>query len=365
MSDVTASVVNAAGSLVAAAAVVLAGGVARRRTSSRVARWALDAVRVLAVTLAAASVAAEVVARRLVDTNTVIARNHYEAYLPGRYALRRDARWEGRALPRWHGFSVRTNEDGLRGDEHRPPPSPPPDERRVLFLGDSWTFGLGLEEPETYPARVGAQLSAVTPLRWRVLNGGVPGFNVFSAVDRFEWLAPRYRPHVVVFTVGEFDDVLPDVNTQLRLRESAPQRWLRRFALYRVLRRMQAYRRYRVELDAEGEYGPLRTDTAAHAQQRRELDAAAQRVMDAARRVGCQVLFHMIVLKPPVAPRPGSLPSPESPLRTFRDHGARFEVTLWDPSDRSLVIPDDGHPSDAGAEVLARTVVDAVRTLAP
>lgn len=345
-----------------AGAVVAAGAWLRRRAPWRAAKALIDVVRVAAVTLAAAGIAAELVARPLIDVSTTLEGNHYEQYPPGQYGLRRNDRWEMAPLRGWHGFSVRTNEDGLRGDARRPDAATPADERRVLFLGDSWTFGLGLEEQDTFPMQAAAMLSA-DGRPWRALNGGVPGFNLLSAVDRFVYLAPKYRPQVVVFTVGEFDDALPDVNSRLRLRESPAARLLRRFALYRAALRWQSFRRYKRDLDAEAESVHLLEGTA-RAEQRAQVEAAAQTVVDLAGRLGCRVVFHLLAVQNSDQRRTEFL-APRSPLRAFRDRGIPFVTTLWPLDDPRLTIPHDGHPSEAGAAVLARTAVSGVRQVAP
>ena len=63
-------------------------------------------------------------------------------------------------------------------------------ERRttVLALGDSVTFGYGLADDETYPARLQSHLDVVEPGQWRVTNAGVNGYNFFLAKQRLVFL---------------------------------------------------------------------------------------------------------------------------------------------------------------------------------
>ncbi len=72
---------------------------------------------------------------------------------------------------------VRTNSLGMRGPE----PSPPGSSRyRVAVVGDSFTFGFGVPEQETYPSVLAAILNRSADgreSRFEVLNFGVVGYN--------------------------------------------------------------------------------------------------------------------------------------------------------------------------------------------
>lgn len=67
-------------------------------------------------------------------------------------------------ITRLRTFSVSTNSRGFRGPEVSVPAEGP----RVLCVGDSVTFGWGVSEPESYPARLRSLLSV------DVVNAGVP-----------------------------------------------------------------------------------------------------------------------------------------------------------------------------------------------
>jgi lysophospholipase L1-like esterase len=113
------------------------------------------------------------------------------------------------------GFvEVRTNAAGLRGPEL--PSSRQPNEIRILCLGDSITFGLGLTEQQAFTSHLERRLSE-GPLgrgrRIRVISAAVPGWSSIQglrALDRFQDL----EPNVVVFWFGMNDSqparVLPD-----------------------------------------------------------------------------------------------------------------------------------------------------------
>jgi lysophospholipase L1-like esterase len=70
--------------------------------------------------------------------------------------------------------------------------------RRVAVLGDSFTEGQGVKEPDTYPRRLEALLNASEPGRWEVLNWGRRGADFPRLYDTFEQLL-RYQPDVVVY----------------------------------------------------------------------------------------------------------------------------------------------------------------------
>ena len=85
-------------------------------------------------------------------------------------------------------FRVSTDADGRRRT-----PSVDADET-ALFLGDSCTFGIPVEDDEAYPAVVQSLISGL-----RAVNAGVPGYSAFQGRKLLEVLGPALRPRVVVF----------------------------------------------------------------------------------------------------------------------------------------------------------------------
>ncbi len=345
--------------LAGAIAVGIAGMWLRRRLAPSVERTILDIVVLAVSALALAGVAAEIAAYTFFDVPIQVTHSQYEEYRPGRFAQRPNQQWVAQPHPGWHSWEVRTNEDGLRTDRPRPAVAVAADERRVLFFGDSYTFGIGLNGEETYPVQAEALLREQDPAhRWFAFNAGQPGTNVFSAVEWFAWIAERYRPHVVVFTVGEADDILPDLNTELRRRDRDPLRALNRLALYRMVRKSIAWLRY-LAARARGERILAGELPVEREQQHAQLVESAALMAQTARRLGCAVVFNRLVLRRPTDETVVPIES-RSLLRPYAAAGARFVVTIWDPDDRTITIPNDGHPSAAGALLLARAVVPAI-----
>ncbi len=104
----------------------------------------------------------------------------------------------GRDRTRW---SVHTNGRGFRSGEFAALPEP--GRRRILALGDSSTFGWGVEHFEAYPARLGAALGAlwgVEPDAVEVINLGVPGYSTFQGRVLLEREALALRPDAILWS---------------------------------------------------------------------------------------------------------------------------------------------------------------------
>ena len=68
---------------------------------------------------------------------------------------------------------------------------------RVIALGDSFTFGLGVTDSATWPAQLEQRL-AESGLPARVINAGTVGYGVFQEMDLLRELVRRVRPSVVI-----------------------------------------------------------------------------------------------------------------------------------------------------------------------
>ncbi len=99
------------------------------------------------------------------------------------------------------GMRVRVNEFGLRGPTASAQPAP--GVHRILALGDSVTFGLGVPAEEAFPAVLERELGG----GHEVLNGGVEGYNTEAelAYLRQRGLALRPETVVVAFNLNDYD----------------------------------------------------------------------------------------------------------------------------------------------------------------
>ena len=97
---------------------------------------------------------------------------------------------------------VISNGQSLRED-HEIPLSKTEHEIRLLFLGDSCTFGSGLLHHEGFVAKVEASLRARCPeSNVECINAGVPGYSLFQGWRFLESKGFRFLPDLVVLTFG-------------------------------------------------------------------------------------------------------------------------------------------------------------------
>jgi hypothetical protein len=111
------------------------------------------------------------------------------------YTLRPGFR--GREIAPGNEFDVSAVVDarGRRDHRHTAPPRP-----NVLAIGDSMTFGEGVETDRAFAAVLERETGV------RVYNGGVPGYNSGQMVGRLRRLLPELRPAAVVLTLSPFWD---------------------------------------------------------------------------------------------------------------------------------------------------------------
>ncbi|HEY0513306.1 MAG TPA: SGNH/GDSL hydrolase family protein, partial [Thermoanaerobaculia bacterium] len=166
-----------------------------RRAAARLLLLAISAL----IGLVVAEVAVRLIRPQPVMT---VSRGLYEPDPPRRYRLHPGFR--GTVTNRVEFDSrVSINREGLRGPEIGPKAA---GALRVLALGDSFTFGVGAQGGETYPARLQEILRA-RGVRAEVLNAGAPGYGVPDEVAWFERWGRPLAPDVVLVTVFVGNDL--------------------------------------------------------------------------------------------------------------------------------------------------------------
>lgn len=87
------------------------------------------------------------------------------------------------------GFHISTGEYGTRRNGEDPPP---PAQPAILVVGDSFAFGDGVDDRDSWPAVLERRTGT------RVVNAAVPGFGLDQAVLRAEQLAPIFQPAIII-----------------------------------------------------------------------------------------------------------------------------------------------------------------------
>jgi lysophospholipase L1-like esterase len=111
--------------------------------------------------------------------------------------------WEG--TWEWTAGASRINRQGLRDD--REVGVKESGEKRLLILGDSITFGARVRTGEAYPQQLESVLGHAGR-RWRVLNGGVTGYDPAQEADWLEDLGLALQPDAIAIGFC-CNDVLP------------------------------------------------------------------------------------------------------------------------------------------------------------
>lgn len=127
-----------------------------------------------------------------------------------------------------HRTTIRTNAHGLRGGEVPGPPDPA--RPRILGLGDSVTFGQGVEDSETFLAVAEGELTR-GGRSVELLNGGVPKRDLAQEIRWLEDEGMRLRPALVLqcFYVNDLlqTDLGPEAFADGEPPTPAPHPWER------------------------------------------------------------------------------------------------------------------------------------------
>ncbi|MEZ5978795.1 MAG: alpha/beta fold hydrolase [Planctomycetota bacterium] len=93
----------------------------------------------------------------------------------------------------------------------RPAEPVPDDVVRVVVLGDSCVYGIGVETADTLPERLALELEArgYDRTRVQVLNLGVPGWSTVQIGRELEVALREYRPRAAVLYVAAWNDGAP------------------------------------------------------------------------------------------------------------------------------------------------------------
>ncbi len=123
---------------------------------------------------------------------------------------------------------------------------------KILCLGDSYTYGYGVDDAFTYPAQLETMLASSMPeLSFHVMNAGYPRYGIAEEADFFGRKGGAIRPDLVIlqFFLNDIQDMVHQEpfgsylkKATRRARESGLLPVLSRFELYRFARKLHIAR---------------------------------------------------------------------------------------------------------------------------
>ena len=137
---------------------------------------------------------------------------------------------EFRGNPTW---TIALNSHGYRTAEYHAAKTP--GTIRVACIGDSWTFGMNVDQDRTYPSRLVAWLHQIHPeSRVEVLNFGVLGYSSFQGLQLLKTRILELQPDILAIGFGMNDsevagyrdkDMVSDEppRTSVRVRETVKE----------------------------------------------------------------------------------------------------------------------------------------------
>jgi len=149
------------------------------------------------------------------------------------------------------GATYSTNSRGCRDEEY---PLPKPEGSfRILVLGDSFTFGMGVEAQATYPKQLELLLHR-DEIRAEVINCGVIGHDLWQHRVTLDTKALKLQPDLVVLGLY-YNDLnhpfpppeigAPGYQGHNPFAKEGAKRWLHHSRLYNTLRNLEDLLKYR------------------------------------------------------------------------------------------------------------------------
>lgn len=147
-------------------------------------------------------------------------------------------------VKREYPFKVTTNSEGMRSlrDFDRKKPL---NTIRILCLGDSFTYGWGVDDEYTYPEYLYQILKRQHPdINFEVLNTGVPYYNIFDEIDYYEEKGHKLNADIVIaqFYNNDIQDMSKDHFFRTGSRLNANHKYTEGFNLRKIIANTAIYR---------------------------------------------------------------------------------------------------------------------------
>lgn len=192
-----------------------------------------------------------------------------------------------------------TNSWGFRGEDFET--TKPPGTVRIVFLGDSFTFGEGVKDQDIFPVQVEKLLNrhyAEQNIKFESYNFGVGGYNTQQALFLLKSLAWTTLPDVIVlgYTLNDAEPAIlykgEDGSIQQRffraeLFPTHPTSWPYHFRLVRT--GWQLWHRQQIHKRTLEHYSTLYTDANPHWSQTRSSLRELKHICDSLP-LGCYIL---------------------------------------------------------------------------
>jgi hypothetical protein len=92
---------------------------------------------------------------------------------------------------------IKINSDGFRDVEYSI--EKPPNTIRIIALGDSFTFGWGVNLTDIYIKILEKRLNEInTTINFQVMNFGVPGYNTLEEIELLKKKGLKYKPDIII-----------------------------------------------------------------------------------------------------------------------------------------------------------------------
>lgn len=263
------------------------------------------------------------------------------------------------------------NASGYRDIEHRK--ARPRGVRRIVFIGDSFTYGAGIQFDDTYGKRVERALAMRHGGEWESIVLAVPGIGAEQEAAIVEAEALGFEPDILVLGYVLNDAEGTDAAERRRAiaweqaqeAKRSPARWRRSALLSLIADRVEAVRQNRLRIENHLE---LYREGAPGLKKARD---AIERIARRCRERGVQ--FIGVIFPLFANPLDASYPFEEIHRKVagiFRASGAVVVDLLpyyRDMDWRLLVVEGerDEHPSELAHRIAAQALVSAIESSAP
>lgn len=114
---------------------------------------------------------------------------------------------------RWNAAYVEINSDGLRDHEYAV--EKPEGVYRIAAVGDSTTFGAGVDNAYTYPKLLEKKLNDAAGQKYEVINFGVSGYNTEQEKERIREKVMKYGPDAIIigYVLNDIDPAIDAANS--------------------------------------------------------------------------------------------------------------------------------------------------------